>query len=72
MREALSSSTNMTAAQAAFAYILENQQIASCVFGTTKISNLLEVIDTVDKTLDKDLKLEIQKSFYDLQEKVSA
>jgi aryl-alcohol dehydrogenase-like predicted oxidoreductase len=51
MREALSSITEMTAAQAAFAYLLENQDIASCLFGTTNMANLLEVISAPEKKL---------------------
>lgn len=72
MRKALSSSNNMTAAQAAFAYILENKGISSCVFGTTKISNLLEIIEATDKTLDADCKTTIQNAFHELQEKISS
>jgi aryl-alcohol dehydrogenase-like predicted oxidoreductase len=37
MRDALSSVTNMSPAQAAFSYILANKKISSCVFGTTNI-----------------------------------
>jgi aryl-alcohol dehydrogenase-like predicted oxidoreductase len=72
MRQALLSSNNMTAAQAAFSYILENKGISSCIFGTTKISNLLEVIEATNKTLHKDCRSLIQKSFNELQEKISA
>ena len=71
MREAISKSSSMTAAQTAFAYVLENEAISSCVFGTTKISNLLEVIDSTNKTLDKDFKTSIRQSFNALSEKVS-
>jgi len=71
MREAILTSSNMTAAQAAFSYVLENKAISSCVFGTTKISNLLEVIDATNKTLDKDCKALIRQSFNELPEKVS-
>lgn len=71
MREAILTSSSMTAAQAAFAYVLENKAISSCVFGTTKISNLLEVIDATNKTLDKDCKTSIRHSFNELPEKVS-
>jgi len=72
MRKALSSSTNMTAAQAAFAYILENKEVSSCVFGTTKISNLLEIIEATNKTLDADCKAAIHNSFNELKEKISS
>jgi len=71
MREAILASNSMTAVQAAFAYVLENNAISSCVFGTTKTSNLLEVIDATNKTLDEDCKILIRQSFNELQEKVS-
>jgi len=71
MRKAISRSSSMTAAQIAFAYVLENEAISSCVFGTTKISNLLEVIDSTNKTLDKDFKTSIRQSFNALPEKIS-
>jgi len=71
MREALSSD-KMTSAQAAFAYILDNPKISSCVFGTTKIPNLLEIIDATEKTLDDDAKVAIRNAFNELQEKISA
>ena len=71
MREALSSAKSMTAAQAAFRYILENQGIASCVFGTTNVSNLLEIIEATNKTLDDNCKTSIQKAFHELPEKIS-
>ncbi len=71
MREALSTSNSMTATQAAFAYILENQGISSCVFGTTRIPNLIEIIEATEKTLDANCKSAIQKSFQELQEKIS-
>ncbi len=71
MQDTLSSSTEMTGAQAAFAYILGNCEISSCVFGTTNISNLHEIIDATDKTLEESCKVAIQKTFNSLQEKIS-
>lgn len=72
MRESLSSVNNMTAAQAAFSYILDNKKISSCVFGTTKIANLLEVIEATNRSLDDSSKSLIQESFNTLQERISA
>jgi len=71
MREALLSLNDITPAQAAFSYILGNNEISSCIFGTTKISNLLEIIDATNKTLDINSKKEIQKIFNELPEKIS-
>ena len=51
MPELLASFRSMSPAQAAFAYVLANPSVASCVFGTTKIANLNEIASTVDKTL---------------------
>ncbi len=72
MRGALLSSKNMTSTQAAFSYILENKKISSCVFGTTKISNLLEVIEAHNKPLDENCRILIQKSFDELSDRISA
>lgn len=71
MRESILTSSNMTPVQTAFSYVLENKSISSCVFGTTKVSNLLEVIDATNKTLDKGCKIKIRQAFHELSEKVS-
>lgn len=71
MRESILTLSNMTPVQAAFSYVLENKSISSCVFGTTKVSNLLEVIDATNKALDKDCKIKIRQAFNELPEKVS-
>lgn len=71
MRKTLASINEMSAAQAAFAYILENPKIASCVFGTTNISNLIEIIETQDKVLQNDSRVMIRKSFEALKNKIS-
>ena len=46
MRNVLSLISEMSPAQAAFAFILENKKISSCVFGTTNLNNCLEIIDS--------------------------
>ena len=71
MRQALSSE-KMTPAQVAFAYVLDNPKISSCVFGTTKVPNLLEIIEATNKALDDDSKAAIRNAFNQLQEKISA
>lgn len=62
MRETLLLSIEMTGAQAAFAYALGNPAISSCVFGTTRLSNLLEIIDVTDKVLEESVRTAIQES----------
>jgi aryl-alcohol dehydrogenase-like predicted oxidoreductase len=61
----------MTAAQAAFAYVLDNVKISSCVFGTTNLSNLHEIIDSSDLVLKESNKLKILKTFKSLKENIS-
>ena len=72
MKQTLSMLNEMTAAQAAFAYILGNIKISSCVFGTTNLSNLHEIIDSSDLSLKESNKLLIQETFNALKEKISA
>jgi aryl-alcohol dehydrogenase-like predicted oxidoreductase len=48
MRRALNSISEMTPAQSAFAYLLQNDAISGCLFGTTNKANLLEVIAAAD------------------------
>jgi len=72
MREVLSSIDNMTPAQAAFAYILENPGISSCVFGTTNPANLREIIGASEKTLSEESRSAIQAAFQELPETISA
>jgi aryl-alcohol dehydrogenase-like predicted oxidoreductase len=71
MRDTLSSITEMSAAQAAFAYILGNPNIASCVFGTTNITNMIEIIDAADRQLSEESKLAIKKTFKTIKTKIS-
>jgi aryl-alcohol dehydrogenase-like predicted oxidoreductase len=71
MRNTLASVVEMSSAQAAFAFILENSAIASCVFGTTSIPNLIEIIDASDKGLMEGSRSAIRKTFEALQSKVS-
>lgn len=72
MRNVLSSISEMSAAQAAFAYILENSAVSSCVLGTTSINNLIEVIGATDKRLEENNKLAIRRAFEKMQMKISA
>jgi len=51
MKETLASIEEMSAAQAAFSYKLLNNAISSCVFGTTRINNLIEIIEPFGKKI---------------------
>jgi aryl-alcohol dehydrogenase-like predicted oxidoreductase len=53
MRNLLSKVPEATAAQAAFAYMLTNLSISSCVFGTSSINNLLDVVQAPEKQLSE-------------------
>ena len=72
MREVLSSISEMSPAQAAFAYILSNTKISSCVFGTTSIRNCVEIIEASGKRLSENNRLAIRKSFERLKNTISA
>ena len=63
MRETLAAISEMSPAQAAIAYVLGNPGIASCVFGTTRVANLREIVDAVDRTLDDDSIQAIRRGF---------
>ncbi len=61
----------MTASQAAFAYILANSQVSSCVFGTTRLSNLQDVLGVVDLQLDEESRTAIRDAFATLHGAIS-
>jgi aryl-alcohol dehydrogenase-like predicted oxidoreductase len=61
----------MSPAQAAFSYILDNKKVASCVFGTTSIPNLIDVLEAADRKLDMGSKLKIRKAYEGLTHKIS-
>ena len=71
MKETLASIEEMSAAQAAFSYILENNAISSCVFGTTNINNLIEIIESSGKKLSDSSKNSILDSFNKMTYKIS-
>lgn len=71
MRELLASLNGITGSQAAFAYVLGNPNISSCVLGTTNIVNLLEIVDGINKNIDEDDKIAIRKTFNAISEKIS-
>jgi len=71
MRDVLASIAGMTASQAAFSYILGNKAVASCVFGTTNITHLIDVIAATDKKLAKSDIVSIRKAYQAMPCKIS-
>lgn len=71
MKETLASIEEMSAAQAAFSYILENNSISSCLFGTTNINNLTEIIETSGQKISEEGKISILDSFNKMTRKIS-
>lgn len=63
MRSVLSSIKEMTAAQAAVSFVLENKAVSSCIFGTTRRTNLFEVIASSGKSLATESRNAIWQSF---------
>ncbi len=63
MRKILRSIKEMSPAQAAFSYLLENNNIASCLFGTTNLKNLNEIISASGKKLAVNSKQRIEESY---------
>lgn len=53
MRNLLRKVPEATAAQAAFAYLLTNPSISSCVFGTSSLKNLIDVAQAPEKNLSE-------------------
>lgn len=63
MRDVLSSLKEMSAAQAAFSYLLDNPNISSCLFGTTNPENLKEVIAASERILLPESKKRIEEAY---------
>jgi aryl-alcohol dehydrogenase-like predicted oxidoreductase len=63
MRRVLKAIPEMSAAQAAFSYLLGKPSIASCLFGTTELKNLREVAEASDKVLSSESAKLIEDSF---------
>jgi aryl-alcohol dehydrogenase-like predicted oxidoreductase len=63
MRKVLGSMKEMSAAQAAFAYLLQNPNISCCLFGTTKAANLEEIIAASGKQLSEDSRRAIERAY---------
>ena len=63
LRKLLQSVKYASPAQAAFAFTLANPLISSCVFGTTRLVNLLDVLDSVDVCLDESLHTQIRSLY---------
>ena len=71
MREVLAAIPEMSPAQAAFAYVLANPHIASCVFGTTSLRNCQEQIEASGKQLSAASRDAIRQAFERLKHSVS-
>jgi aryl-alcohol dehydrogenase-like predicted oxidoreductase len=71
MRTILHSIPGMTASQVAFAYILSNAHVNSCVFGTTSLSNLKDILGAIHLDLDEEVKNAIRDTFLALPGTVS-
>ena len=71
MRSVLSAIPEMTAAQAAVSFILDNHAVSSCVVGTTRPKHLYEIIDSSGKSLHLDSKNAIRRAF-DTAARISA
>lgn len=63
MRKVLRTIPEMSGAQAAFAFLLENPNISSCLFGTTSTRNLREVIEASGKQLTPESKQRIRAAY---------
>lgn len=63
MRLALSTAEDMTAPQAAVAFVLEHPAVATCVVGTTKLQNLHELIGATERQLSEQSKTAIWRAF---------
>jgi aryl-alcohol dehydrogenase-like predicted oxidoreductase len=72
MRDVLGRAQGLSAAQAAFAYVLDNPGVASCVFGTTRVPNLIEIVDSVDKQISSTDRAAIRRVFDAMPQKISA
>ncbi|TXH59671.1 MAG: aldo/keto reductase [Burkholderiaceae bacterium] len=71
MREVLSSFAGMTAAQAAFAYVLGQPGISSGVFGTTRPANLREIVASAEIRLREEDCEAIRAAFAALPDRIS-
>lgn len=63
MKQALSMVVEMTPAQAAFAYILRNPSVSTCVLGTTLLANLDEIIGVDPALLSEASRTRIADAF---------
>ena len=62
MRKTLRSIEEMTPSQAAFSFMLENEDISACVFGTTNVNNLREVAAASGLRLSESSKEQIRRT----------
>lgn len=63
MREVLMSAKGFSPAQVAFSYVLANPMVGSCVFGTTNLANLSDVLKSVEISLDQSIMQNIRFAY---------
>jgi aryl-alcohol dehydrogenase-like predicted oxidoreductase len=71
MRGTLAGIPGLTPAQAAVAYVLGNPAVASCVFGTTRVENLAEIVAAVDTPLPAAARAAIRDAFARMPVRIS-
>jgi aryl-alcohol dehydrogenase-like predicted oxidoreductase len=71
MRDVLASIDGMTPAQAAFAYVLGQPGVSSAVFGTTRVANLAEVVDSIDKVISERDRAAVRAAFEAMPNRIS-
>lgn len=71
MRKTLNSLPEMTAAQAAFARLLESPAVTSCLFGTTRLENLREIAAVPEKKLSAESLAAIQATYNEMGKTLS-
>jgi len=63
MQRAITTVRSQTPAQTAFAYVLQNPNIASGVLGTTRLGNLDQILDTRVDALTPDERARLVTAF---------
>lgn len=71
MRRVLSTIPGMSPAQAAVAFILQNPNVSSCVFGTTRLENLEDVVGASHRRLSTADVWAIRRAYENLTVKLS-
>ncbi len=67
LQSSLAKVSGMSAAQAAMAYALAVPGISSCIFGTTSLRNLTEIVGAANKTMFSEDRAAIESAYRSLQ-----